>query len=585
MRMETLLLCISLGLCLITPAICLLKKEEVLKKKICFAIFTFITSFLFVDVLLMIVYQLQSNFMFQYVYSHTSIDLQGIYKVSALWAGQEGSFLLWSFIMSVAGLCVIRIKTLHKDRIISLYSILCAIILFLTVKSNPFQLTGMNVSDGMGLNKALQDGWMVVHPPLVFIGYSAMAGLLSLSVGMEKKEKDNDVIAAIIKSWIRGSILFLSMGIFSGSIWAYHALGWGGFWSWDPIENAALVPWLILCAFLHGKKRFSKIDCLLPFTLAAFGTFLTRSGILENKSVHAYAKGEDSILTFSIFGAFILLIGSICVVNILLKRRECKKKIGIRVMENPLPIFRWVTYSYAALIFIATIFPLLTNIVMPTYFYNSLSVVYVVINVLLLISQNVKVFTNRFVLICVLNTFLIVLIIITFHVMSIWLLLLWLTFLSIWVLAFSLNWKNLSFTVSHLAALLLFAGAVASSALSMKYTVMEEVTDNTIKIEDQSVSKVEIKNNETIIITSIAQDIIITNARLTSNEKMVMLSYTTKPLINLFWFGGFLLIANNLVVVFIKKCATIKGNNLLCTKGSAEMRAKNELFNRSRHAK
>ena len=336
MRIETLFLSITLVLCLIIPLLYFFLKEKVIRKKLLNLIFYIIAGLLFTDVLLMIIYQLQSNFMFQYVYSHTSIEMSLIYKISALWAGQEGSFLLWSFILAIMGLFIMRIKTEHTDKILALYAIICSIIVLLTLRSNPFKLTNSTPSVGLGLNEALQNPWMVIHPPLVFISYSAMAVLLSLSVARDRSEQFKANMATITRQWVRVSFLFLSMGILTGSIWAYTALGWGGYWAWDPIENAALVPWLILCGYLHKKNSPSRLDCIIPFTLAGFGTFLTRSGILTNKSVHAYAGGNDSLLTFCIFSILILFVTVMIFINLKIKRKEQKNnQVKIFALKEP----------------------------------------------------------------------------------------------------------------------------------------------------------------------------------------------------------------------------------------------------------
>ena len=534
MRMETLILFVSLGLCFITPIMCRLIKGEVQKRKICYFLFSLITAFLLIDVLLMIHYQLQSNFMFQYVYNHTSIDLEKIYKVSALWAGQEGSFLLWSFIMSAIGLFVIGIKEDYDKKVISVYSILCGSIVILTVKSNPFKLTDMLASDGMGLSEALKNPWMVVHPPLVFIGYSGMAVLFSLFIVINMKIKVRDNSVLMIKQWTLVSFLFLSLGIFTGSIWAYGALGWGGYWSWDPIENAALVSWLILCAYLHGKKSFSKLDCIIPFTLAVFGTFLTRSGILKERSVHAYTVGKNSFLTFLLLGIFVLLIIVISVLNFIIQKKQ---------NNTPLSCFRLATYSYAAFILIGTICPLITKKTVSVCYYNILSLAYVIINILLLLNKYTKVLLKRFLPICILNTILILVIVFSYDIVSIWLLFLWITFLSAWVLCFSINLKNLPFTISHFAIILLFAGAIASTSLSKKYDSIQEVSNSNIMIDNKSVSINNLKNKESVILSSIKQDIILNYSQVTvMDENTVYLSYTTKPLIVLFWMGGWLFI-------------------------------------------
>jgi cytochrome c-type biogenesis protein CcmF len=173
---------------------------------------------------------------------------------------------------------------------------------------DPFEKASLIPADGLGLNEALKDSWMIVHPPLVFISYSAMAFLFSLSATLsENISKD---VTDRILLWLRISWLFLGAGILSGSIWAYRALGWGGYWAWDPIENAAFVPWLVICAYLHAREYHKASVCIVPFSIACIGVFLARSGVLKDQSVHAYADGNiivTGIIFFIILGAVLFL--------------------------------------------------------------------------------------------------------------------------------------------------------------------------------------------------------------------------------------------------------------------------------------
>lgn len=180
--------------------------------------------------------------------------------------------------------------------------------------SAPFAKMAAVPIDGLGLNAALQDPWMVVHPPLVFISYSVMAVLFSLFITMSKNSNPNNIEATCrILFWFRISWSFFEIGILSGSIWAYRDLGWGGYWAWDPIKNAALIPWLVICGYLHLKEYKNRLVCMVPFSIALFGVFLARSGILKDQSTHAYAD-ENAIITWIIFffilGVLLFLIFS-----------------------------------------------------------------------------------------------------------------------------------------------------------------------------------------------------------------------------------------------------------------------------------
>lgn len=557
MRFETLILYVILVIHLMIPAFCLFVKEKALRSRLINLSFYSVTSMLFIDVLLMMIYQVQNRFMFQHVYNHISVDMKLIYKISAMWASQEGSFLLWSLIMAVMGLFVIHNKADKADNITSLYSILCSVIVILTIRSNPFQLTGANMSDGLGLNKALQNPWMVVHPPLVFIGYSAMAVLLSLSAGMNSKIHTQTDIAKRTKLWVRISFLFLSMGIFTGSIWAYAALGWGGYWSWDPIENAALVPWLILCAYLHKKKRLSKLDCIIPFTLAGLGTFLTRSGILANKSVHAYAVGRDSLLTYGIFGILILFIVVIISFNILLKRKHQKQNpIGTLTFQNPIALFELTTYLFAFFVFIGNIFPLITSITIPIQYYNYLSVIFVIINIILFLILHMERLLKKFVPIMILNTLFIIFIIFAFHVISLWLILLWLTLLPVWMSLLTIQQKNMLHIITHIGLFIFFAGIIASSSLSTKISIIADSSDIYIHVDKHTISVEDLNQNGNITIVTFAKDIIVNSSDVITDDKTsTIISYTIKPLIILFWTGGVIIILCLILKMILNKKA------------------------------
>ncbi len=542
MRFETFLLLVALILCVITTGFSIGLSQDSRKKHLVSIFFCFIPLLLLVDVSLLLFYQIQNDYRFLYVYNHTSNSLKTIYRISALWSGQEGSFLLWSLIMTFMGLFVLRIKTEYANRIIATYCILCGVILILTIKSNPFQLTQMSVTDGLGLNEALQNPWMVVHPPLVFIGYSAMGVLFSIVFGLKKNIKDQNSLSHILQFWNRISFLFLGIGIFTGSIWAYTALGWGGYWAWDPIENAALVPWLILCAYLHKKQSLTRLECIIPFLLACFGTFLTRSGILANKSAHAYAGGNDSVITFIVFGIFILLLSLIFILNCFnIRRKQITTQMKPRMIMKYLVSFPWITYLYAAFIFIGTIFPLLSGITIAISYYKIVSIVYISILSLILIFRQKDGFMKRFLAIMVLNTLTIVLIIFTINTISLWLILLWIVLLPIWILIFDIRRKNLFYSISHVILLLMIAGAFTSSILSSKQTLIVDMKESRFQIENKTISYETLQNKGSLVLSTFTQDYIINSSdTLKMNEATLLISYTTKPFIVFFWAGGLL---------------------------------------------
>jgi cytochrome c-type biogenesis protein CcmF len=237
-----------------------------------------------------------------YVYLHTARDLAFLYRLSAFWAGQEGSLLLWLLFMAVLTALQIRRSPFEPHVLFFLFSLQAGLTVFLLVES-PFaptvQVTSPNLmaSGGQGMNPLLQNPWMVAHPPALFLGYAGMALPLAYALaGLWKRDYQGWVQPAL--SWGLLGWFFLGLGILLGAFWAYETLGWGGYWGWDPVENSSLLPWLTGTALLHGlliqrhRRRLihgNLILALLTYLLVLLATFLTRSGVLGQASVHSFA--------------------------------------------------------------------------------------------------------------------------------------------------------------------------------------------------------------------------------------------------------------------------------------------------------
>lgn len=258
----------------------------------------------------------QNDFNYAYVVSYSSKDLPALYKLSAFWAGQQGSFLLWLFIHAIASLILYREKKLSNASM-AVYMAIEAMLTLLVLAKSPFLPQENPVDDGFGLNPLLQDFWMAVHPPVIFVGYALLAIPFALSLGaLIIKDLKSDWLETARKyTLIAWS--FLGAGIFIGGYWAYKVLGWGGFWGWDPVENSSLVPWLAAGILLHLIKLAKVRQTVLPvmhltavftFSLVIYGTFLTRSGLLGDFSVHSFS-GESIGLTLAIVNAAILISG------------------------------------------------------------------------------------------------------------------------------------------------------------------------------------------------------------------------------------------------------------------------------------
>ena len=242
---------------------------------------------------------LHDRFDIDYVWSYSSLDLPLVYKVSAFWAGQQGSFLLWLFFHAAAGAALAlraRLGNAGQAVFFFLQALLAALVLFYS----PFAVTeGYAPADGAGMNPLLQDPWMAIHPPLVFFGYALLAVPYAASLGALLSEKaDSTAWLALARSWALVAWALLGAGIFVGAFWAYKVLGWGGWWGWDPVENSSLVPWLAAGVLVHllsaarvrpTNLALAHLSAIFSYALALYGTFLARSGLLGDFSVHSFS--------------------------------------------------------------------------------------------------------------------------------------------------------------------------------------------------------------------------------------------------------------------------------------------------------
>lgn len=263
---------------------------------------------------------LSDNFHFAYVYGYSARDLALPYKISVFWAGQEGSFLLWAVLHACFGLMLAR---RHAPGTMAVYSGLQLMLLAALLAKSPFMALAVLRPDGFGLNPLLQDPWMVVHPPVIFLGYALLAvpfatALDALMTGRHKEWVD------MALPWTLGAWCALGAGIFIGAYWAYKVLGWGGYWAWDPVENASLIPWLACGALLHllllarvslAAVKPAYFAAQAGFVLVLYGTFLTRSGILSNFSTHSFAdEGIGGLLA-----GFIAITAAVALVILIIR--------------------------------------------------------------------------------------------------------------------------------------------------------------------------------------------------------------------------------------------------------------------------
>ena len=276
--------------------------------------------------LALVVSAFRDDFSIAYIFHHSNRDLPAPYKFATLWSGQEGSLLFWSLLLSGYGL-VLRLRYKTDPRLFAYASVILAgvQIFFLAIvnfAANPFGLlAGPLRADGSGLNPLLQYPEMVIHPPMLYLGYVGFTVPFAFALGALIMKYPGEKWIQITRRWTMVTWGFLTCGVFLGSHWAYSVLGWGGYWGWDPVENASLMPWLVGTAFLHSVMMQEKRGMLkiwnmwlvfLTFWLAILGTFLTRSGIIS--SVHAFAQSSIGgwffwflIITFLVFAVFFVI--------------------------------------------------------------------------------------------------------------------------------------------------------------------------------------------------------------------------------------------------------------------------------------
>jgi cytochrome c-type biogenesis protein CcmF len=269
---------------------------------------------------------LGDRFEYWYVASYSNANLELFYKVTGLWAGQRGSLLFWALLLAVfSSICVFTNRNTHREFMPYVAGVLQGILLFFIVvllfaDVNPFERLDFIPADGQGLNPQLQNYWMTIHPPTLYLGFTAFTIPFAFAVAALLNGRLDARWIQLTRRWILTSWLFLSVGIVFGMRWAYEELGWGGYWFWDPVENASLLPWLTATAFLHSiqiqenrgmLKVWNMSLVLMTFLLTIFATFLTRSGLIE--SVHSFAQELKIAYIFlsfmgTVLGACVLLI-------------------------------------------------------------------------------------------------------------------------------------------------------------------------------------------------------------------------------------------------------------------------------------
>ena len=316
-----------------------------------------------------------SDFSVVYVASYTDRALPLFYKLTAFWAGQAGSLLFWAFAVALCGALFqlsssyarLSAPTRHWYWVFYL-TIMAFFALLLSAWSNPFALSPVAPQDGSGLNPLLQNPGMIFHPPLLFLGYGGFTipACLALAQAMSSaRDRGEPSWSVAARPFNLGAWAMLTAGIVLGAWWAYMELGWGGYWAWDPVENASLIPWLVATAALHtlavetrrAKLRSTNIFLICLTTLSAiFATYLVRSGVVQ--SVHAFGDGGvgTPLLLFVVFGIIIC-----AVIARIGKARRSQDLAGIESREGFLVLTAWVLLLIALIILVATMWPVFTS--------------------------------------------------------------------------------------------------------------------------------------------------------------------------------------------------------------------------------
>lgn len=255
-----------------------------------------------VAVIALVVGLVRNDFSMEYVASYSSLTLPLYYKITALWGGQQGSLLFWTWLLSIfTSVAVFQNRRRNPEITPYALMVLAGIALFflgmLNFVTRPFDLLATVPPNGSDLNPLLQNYWMAIHPPSLYTGYVSASVPFAFASGALIAHKLDDSWIRTTRRWAIFSWFFLTLGLLFGARWAYEVLGWGGYWAWDPVENAAFMPWLVTTAYLHSVMIQERKDMLkvwnlalvgLAFMLTLFGTFLTRSGVIA--SVHSFTK-------------------------------------------------------------------------------------------------------------------------------------------------------------------------------------------------------------------------------------------------------------------------------------------------------
>jgi cytochrome c-type biogenesis protein CcmF len=343
---------------------------------------------------LLMMFILRHQFEYAYVWGYSSLELPTHLLVTTFWAGQEGSFMFWTLCSMLIGFALLNYSRNMRieSETMAVYSLLQSFLLLLLIAKSPFKYiwdefpgqvaSGSIPVDGKGLNPLLQNFWMIIHPPVLFIGFAAMAVPFSLAVaGLWRRAYSEWIPTAL--PWLYFAAISLGAGLILGGYWAYGVLGWGGWWGWDPVENSSLVPWIVAVTLIHtllvqkktGKLiRTNFILALTAFLLVIYSTFLTRSGVLGDSSVHSFV--DPGALAYALLVLWLVTVAAIGFGLLFRRRKELRslaESVGMMTRESMISIGAAAMGASALIILFGTSWPLVANSTVEPSFYDSMN--------------------------------------------------------------------------------------------------------------------------------------------------------------------------------------------------------------------
>ena len=509
-----------------------LNNNKILIGKKIYHLCLFQSTFIIICFLTLVSAFIVSDFSIITVYQNSHSLKPFLYKISGTWGNHEGSLLLWAIILTIFSFFFLFYNKYHPKnyRIYSLIIqniLILGFLFFLLFNSNPFSMVSPTPKEGLGLNPILQDPALAIHPPLLYVGFVGSSIYFSAAMASLITNYSGKLFAQSIKNWVLISWSFQTLGILAGSIWAYYELGWGGFWFWDPVENASLLPWFAMSALLHSLIVLEKrnllyfwviILCLLTFILSVTGTFLVRSGILN--SVHTFANDPSRGLYILIFLSLMIFASVLLFFS---KFKNNSYNLNSNSKETFILINNWFMIFYLITVLLGTVYPIFTEVLtdhkvsVGPPFYNAVIIPIVVIFLFFMsVGPRIKWIKNKFYNLNLLFKILIASIFINFSIIYLFqgysllsnfiiISALFLVFASLIDLYKSLKKQNIELprVISHLAFgfLILFIGLNYNFSIEKDFNlkVGEKKVFENYSIEFQNLKLEDFKNYKAVI--------------------------------------------------------------------------------------